>query len=226
MDALALVNGTAAMTGIAALNGLAARRCVDLAMRCTVTYAECLNGRLEAWERALGAVRPHPGQQEAHQRLLALSAGSQRLTPVHKHYLARQLGDDKPVRNSKAIPQDPYTIRCAPQLFGAILDVIDFHNSTAEALTQVHEIQAIGAITMAQGVDLLGKSGFGAASQELRDWVRTLSAAITTDRPLYADIRRVAEALQPGGGGTQSRRAQDPRAVPTNRGAAMDLPTA
>ncbi len=351
-DALALVNGTAAMTGIAALNGLAARRCVDLAMRCTVAYAECLNGRLEAWQSALGAVRPHPGQQEAHRRLLALSAGSQRLMPAGRHYLSRKLDEEMPVRNSKAIPQDPYTIRCAPQLFGAILDVIDFHNGvvdreinavtdnpiffpeddqvihggnffgqhvafaadsltnavtqiavhtermiaritdesqngvlpaflqgtdtglhsglmgaqvsasaivaelrslahpasiqsvptnannqdvvtmgtiaarkTAEALTQVREIQAIAAITMAQGVDLLSNTGFGAASQELRDWVRTFSAPITTDRPLYTDIRRIAEALQPGGcANSRQQRPRNPSTMSANPEAAADRP--
>ena len=326
-DALALVNGTAAMTGIAALNGQAARRCADVAMRCTVAYAECLNGRLEAWQSALGAVRRHPGQQEAHRRLLALSEGSERLMPARRHYLPGELDDGAPVRDSRAIPQDPYTIRCAPQLFGAILDVIDFHNGivdreinavtdnpifypdddevihggnfygqhvafaadtltnavtklavhtermiarltdenqngalpaflqgtdtglhsglmgaqvsasaivaelrslahpasiqsvptnannqdvvtmgtiaarkTADALTQVHELQAIGAITMAQGMDLLGTTDFSPASQGLRNWVRDFSLTVTTDRPLYGDIERLARALRNGSG--------------------------
>ena len=329
-DALALVNGTAAMTGIAALNGQTARRCADTAMRCTVAYAECLGGRLEAWQSALGAVRPHPGQQEAHRRLLALAEGSGRLVPAHKQYLPATLNDGAPVRNSKAIPQDPYTIRCAPQLFGAVLDVIDFHNDivdreinavtdnpiffpddeavihggnfygqhvafaadslsnamiklavhtermiarltdenqngglpaflqgtdtglnsglmgaqvsasaiaaelrslahpasiqsvptnannqdvvtmgtiaarkTADALIQVHELQAIGALTMAQGMDLLDNDGFSPASVALRDWVRELSPPITIDRPLYKDIDRVAQALRGDSGGSE-----------------------
>ena len=324
-DALALVNGTAAMTGIAALNGQAALRSVDTALRCTVAYAECLHGRLEAWQSTLGAVRPHPGQQEAHRRLLALSEGSERLIPAQPQYLPKQVDDAAPVHDSHAVLQDPYTIRCAPQLFGAILDVIDFHNTTvnreinavtdnpifdpdedavlhggnfygqhiafaadslsnavinlavhtermiaritderqngglpaflqgtdtglhsglmgaqvsasaivaelrslahpasiqsvptnannqdvvtmgtiaarktADALVQVHELQAIGALTMAQGMDLLGNDGFSPASVALRDWVRELSPPITTDRPLYKDIDRVAQALRGG----------------------------
>lgn len=322
-EALGLVNGTAAMTGIAALNGQAALRSVDFAIRCTVAYAECLHGRLEAWQPVLGIMRPHPGQQQAHQRLMALAEGSERLVPARPAYLPAGIGDAEPVRDSRSLPQDPYTIRCAPQLFGAILDVIDFHNSTvereinsvtdnpvfdeeaqavihggnfygqhvafaadslnnaivklavhtermvarltdenqngslpaflqgrhtglhsglmgaqvtasaivaelrslahpasiqsvptnannqdvvtmgtiaarktADAMVQVRELQAIGALTMAQAMDLLGGEGFGPASMMLRDWVREHAHVIESDRPLYADIERLARALE------------------------------
>jgi len=129
-DALGLVNGTAAMTGIAALNGCAAYRSLDLALRCTVGYAECLQGRIEAWHSKFGELRPHPGQQEVHRRLLSLAQGSKRLIARSPGYLPDNMDSATPVHNSNAIPQDPYTIRCAPQLFGAVLDVIDWHNTT------------------------------------------------------------------------------------------------
>ena len=324
-DALGLVNGTAAMTGIAALNGQAARRSLDVALRCTVTYAECLQGRVEAWHPTLGALRPHPGQQAVHRRLLGLAHDSKRLTPHLPQYLPSTLDDAAPVQNSHAVPQDPYTIRCAPQLFGAVLDVIEWHNTTvdreinavtdnpvfdpdaeavfhggnfygqhvafaadslsnalitlavhnerlvarltdenqngalpaflqgrdtglhsglmgaqvsasalvgelrslaqpasiqsvptnannqdvvtmgtiaarktANALTQVHELQAITTLTVAQAMDLLGTYGFSSESAALHAWVREHSASIADDRPLYGDIERLTRALQAG----------------------------
>ena len=326
-DALGLVNGTAAMTGIAALNGCAARRSLDLALRCTVGYAECLQGRIGAWHPALGALRPHPGQQEVHRRLIALAQGSGRLIAESPDYLPDDVDDAAPVRNSYAVPQDPYTIRCAPQLFGAVLDVIDWHDTTinreinavtdnpvfepetddifhggnfygqhvafaadtlsnaviklavhsersvarltdenqngalpaflqgrdtglhsglmgaqvsasaligelrtlaqpasiqsvptnannqdvvtmgtiaarktADVLTQVQELQAITALTVAQAMDLLSLDPFSPASRALHAWVREYSEPIVDDRPLYRDIEKLMLAIASGSG--------------------------
>ncbi len=129
-DGLALVNGTAAMTGIAALNATAARRALDWAQRLTVVYAECRGGRLEAWRPAIGALRPHPGQQAAHTALNALATDSRRLRPAAPTWLPEAVDGARPVGGAAEVPQDPYTIRCAPQLFGAVADALDHHETT------------------------------------------------------------------------------------------------
>ena len=129
-DGLALVNGTAAMTGIAALNATAARRALDWAQRLTVILAECRGSRLEAWRPELGELRPHPGQRASHVSLNGLAAGSQRLRPAAPTWLPETVNGDAPVGGAAEVPQDPYTIRCAPQLFGAIADALDYHETT------------------------------------------------------------------------------------------------
>ena len=129
-EGLAFVNGTSAMTGIAALNGVLARRAAGLALALTVLYAELLLGRAEAWRPEIGHVRPHPGQQEALRRLNALADGSERLRP---HRPPPRLSTDAQGRGllaAQEILQDPYTIRCAPQIVGAVLDVLRFHDDT------------------------------------------------------------------------------------------------
>jgi len=135
-DGLALVNGTAAMTGIAALNAAGARRAVELAQRLTVAAAEVHGARLEAWQPELGELRPHPGQQNAHARLNELATGSRRLVAAGPAWLPEELDG---VGEAADIPQDPYTLRCAPQLFGAVLDALEWHDTTVA--------REVGAVT-------------------------------------------------------------------------------
>jgi len=121
-DGLALVNGTAAMTGIAALNTAEMANAVDTALRLTVLHAEVLGGRRDAFDPRLGAARPHAGQQRALDRLNALMADSGRLHAAEP--VPPRLSD---VGDGEAAHQDAYTIRCAPQEFGAALDALDHH---------------------------------------------------------------------------------------------------
>lgn len=123
-DALALVNGTSAMTGIASVNGTGAERALRWSTLLCVGHAEVLNGRLEAWHPAFGQVRPHPGQQRLHRWLNQLVKPSAR-PPEDAH----TVNPGELTRLDSAI-QDPYSLRCAPQLLGAVSDQIGWHNQT------------------------------------------------------------------------------------------------
>lgn len=130
-EGLAFVNGTSAMTGIAAVTGVAAERAARLGLALTALYAELLRGRAEAYHPAIGRVRPHPGQVEALERLGRLLEGSARVTPHGPPPRLREVGADG-LRPRQPLLQDPYTVRCAPQLYGAVLDVLRFHRQTVE----------------------------------------------------------------------------------------------
>ena len=133
-EGLALVNGTSAMTGVAALNAVRARRAAALGLRLGVLYAEVLSGHAEAFDPRFGSARPHPGQRRVHARLAALIADSGRLQPsVQPPPFLEDQDPDGGVFADQALPQDPYTIRCLPQVFGAIEDVLDFHDSIVTA---------------------------------------------------------------------------------------------
>ena len=133
-EGLALVNGTSAMTGVAALNAVSARRASALALRLGVLYAEVLNGHAEAFDPRFGLARPHPGQRRVHARLAELIAGSGRLQPsVQPPPVLEDEDPDDGVFTDRALPQDPYTIRCLPQVFGAIEDMLDFHDAIVTA---------------------------------------------------------------------------------------------
>ena len=125
-DALALVNGTSAMTGIAGLNGTAANRALRWSTLLCAGHADVLNGRLEAWHPAFGEVRPHPGQQKLHRWLNRLvKASDQKLEDSETVEQGGLAYLDTPI-------QDPYSLRCAPQLLGAVSDQIDWHDLTVQ----------------------------------------------------------------------------------------------
>jgi len=69
---------------------------------------------------------------------------------------------------------------------------------TAEHLADAWRIQAILALAVAQGLDILDGSGRGAASpafRALRDRVRTVAPPLESDRPLSAEIEALASAM-------------------------------
>lgn len=156
-DALALVNGTAAMTGIAALNAAAMARAVETAMRLTVLYAEALGGRLDPYDPRFGQARPHPGQIAAHDSLNAIATGSRRLRPPEP--LPPVLPEGDGVLQDQELPQDAYTLRCAPQEFGAALDVLDFHARVVE--TELNSATDNPLIDAATGEVLQGGNFYG-----------------------------------------------------------------
>ncbi|MDG4648414.1 aromatic amino acid ammonia-lyase [Roseibacterium sp. SDUM158017] len=125
-DGLALVNGTSAMTGVALCNAVRARRLAEWSIALTAGLAEAMAARLEAWDMAFADARPHPGQRAATSALLARVAGASRL--VVAPIAARELRPDENGQEAR-IGQDAYTIRCAPQVIGAVLDTLDWHDA-------------------------------------------------------------------------------------------------
>ena len=128
-EGLALVNGTSAMAGVAALNGVRARRLLRAAALLSVAYAEVLGGHRAAWHKLTAVARPHPGQRRAAALLWALTADSPRLVPFQPlpGPIAAEI-DDTGVAHGRELPQDAYSIRCAPQALGAIDDMLVHHD--------------------------------------------------------------------------------------------------
>ncbi|WP_370400176.1 HAL/PAL/TAL family ammonia-lyase [Sulfitobacter sp. JB4-11] len=124
-DGLALVNGTSAMTGVGLINTRRAAQAIDWAITLTAAMAEAQGGRIEAWHPAFGVLRPHPRQAATASLLRARVAGS---TRVERSHLAdRRLAGLEPT-TEESIGQDAYTLRCAPQVIGAVWDTADWHS--------------------------------------------------------------------------------------------------
>jgi histidine ammonia-lyase len=109
-EGLTLLNGTQHMTSV---GGLAVH---DADMTCRVAdlagamSLEALKGTVRAFDERVVAARPHPGQLAVGAHLRALLAGSE-IAESHK--------DCGKV-------QDPYSLRCMPQVHGATRDVLAF----------------------------------------------------------------------------------------------------
>ncbi len=159
-DALALVNGTSAMTAIAALNQCRARRALELSAFLTVLYGELLDARLEALQPGLAELRPHPGQLWAQRSLLALAAPSRRLQAVEQP--PPRLPDAVPGNGTlqqQPMPQDAYTFRCAPQHLGAVFDTLAFHGEVVAQ--ELHAVTDNPVFLPERGEVLHGGNFFG-----------------------------------------------------------------
>ncbi|MBZ0114921.1 MAG: histidine ammonia-lyase [Thermoanaerobaculia bacterium] len=108
-EGLALINGTQAMTAQLALSVLDVRRLVKLADLFGALATDAMRGTDCAFDARLHALRPHPGQGESALNLWQLLQGSA-IRESHRR-------DDIRV-------QDPYSIRCMPQVHGAVRDVL------------------------------------------------------------------------------------------------------
>ena len=115
-EGLALINGTHLM---AAAGGLAVReaaRLVDAAVVAAALSLEAFKGSTVPFDERLHALRPQPGQQAVAARLRALLAGS---PVVASHADCGRV-------------QDPYTLRCAPQVIGAVSDAVAYVTGALE----------------------------------------------------------------------------------------------
>jgi len=124
-DGLALVNGTSAMTGLAMLNAVDAARALGWSVRLGAALGEVLGGRAEAWAKEFGNARPHPGQIWASERLRACLGESQAIIRIP---IASATRSDPATGIAETAGQDAYSLRCIPQIAGAVADALEWHD--------------------------------------------------------------------------------------------------
>ncbi|MFM8320417.1 MAG: histidine ammonia-lyase [Chloroflexota bacterium] len=108
-EGLALTNGTAVMTALGVLQTVRAEHYSQTADIAGCLSLEALNGTDLAFDERIHSLRPFPRQQECARYLRRLLEGS-RLTREH----------------SSLNVQDAYTLRCIPQVHGAVRDAIAY----------------------------------------------------------------------------------------------------
>jgi histidine ammonia-lyase len=108
-EGLALLNGTQGMHAVGGLSILRAQRLAHVADIAGAMSLEALKGTPAAFDPRLQEARPHPGQKAAASHLLALLQGSE-IRESHR-------------QNDPRI-QDAYSLRCMPQVHGAVRGVL------------------------------------------------------------------------------------------------------
>ncbi|HZW00045.1 MAG TPA: histidine ammonia-lyase [Candidatus Deferrimicrobium sp.] len=110
-EGLALLNGTQMMTAIGALSLAAAERLARTASVAAAMSTEALRGTEVAFSAAYQSTRPHPGQVRtaAELRWLLRDSELQRSHHADSHRI-----------------QDPYSLRCVPQVHGAARDALAY----------------------------------------------------------------------------------------------------
>jgi len=110
-EGLALLNGTQAMLALALLALREAEILVDTADVSAALSLDALRGSPAAFDARIASVRPHPGHATTARNIERLNRGSE-IRESHR-------SPDKDPR-----VQDSYSLRCAPQVHGAVRDAL------------------------------------------------------------------------------------------------------
>ncbi len=103
-EGLAFNNGTAVMTGIAAIALARAKILMNVADIATALTLEAVCGESRAFDKSVHDLRPHPGQIVSASNVRKVIDGSKLIASVADRI------------------QDSYSLRCAPQVNGAVRD--------------------------------------------------------------------------------------------------------
>jgi histidine ammonia-lyase len=110
-EGLALINGTDGMLGMLLLAITDLRRLLKVADITAAMSVEGLFGTDDVFADDLHALRPHPGQAASARNLCKIMAGSE-IRESHRTEACTRV-------------QDAYSLRCAPQVAGAVRDTVD-----------------------------------------------------------------------------------------------------
>lgn len=109
-EGLSLLNGTEGMLAQGCIAVHRARQLADAADAACALSVEALMGSSRPFESRIHELRPHPGQAESASRIAGLLDGSE-IDASHHDDFAHKV-------------QDAYSLRCAPQVHGAVRDTI------------------------------------------------------------------------------------------------------
>lgn len=107
-DGLALINGTSVMLALGTLALIEAKKVMKLADIIASVTLDAVRGTAAAFDERISILKPQPGQLDVSRNLLKIINGSE-IVVSHK--------DDGKV-------QDPYSLRCIPQVHGACRQTI------------------------------------------------------------------------------------------------------
>ena len=179
-EALALVNGTQAMAAVGTLAFLRAERLVRTADIVGAMSLEALRGTEAAFDERIQRVRPIQGQAQVAKNIRQLVAGSAITAP-----------DQNPRT------QDAYSLRCIPQVHGAIREVLAFVRKTLEI--EINSATDNPLIFADDGVVLSGGNFHGEALAVALDFL-----AMAVSEVANISDRRTARLIDPNLSGLPS----------------------
>src|SRR5438128_2353397 len=193
-EGLAFVNGTQAQTGMAALLVDDAWVLWRTAHAAAAMSLEAVRGTPDPFDARIHDARPHPLQQRSAALLRDLLAGSE-IRESH--------------RENDPRVQDAYSLRCTPQVLGAVGEGLAFAerlvttelNAAWKAeriLGNAAHIVAVELLAGAQGLEFLKPLAPGQGVRRTYAGVRKVAEALVGDRPFTEDIERVTVGIREG----------------------------
>lgn len=172
-EGLALINGTQAMTACGALAIQRANDIKKMADLIASLTSEGLSGIIDAYDPKIAEIRPHQGQKDSAENLRNILKGSGLTT-----------------RQGEVRVQDPYTLRCIPQVHGGSREAIDYVERVVN--TEINSVTDNPLIFTEQGEIISGGNFHG---QPMAIALDTLAIAISE----FANIseRRIERLVNP-----------------------------
>lgn len=119
-EGLAVMNGTSVMTGIGIVNALYAQRAIEWSVMATVMICEMVDSYDDYFSEELNKSKRHKGQQQVAATIKKRLDNSQYTKKREQQLYSTQR--DEQVFTEKV--QEYYSIRCVPQIVGAILETV------------------------------------------------------------------------------------------------------
>jgi len=191
-EPLAIMNGTAMMTGIAALVADRSEKILNAAICATALCIHAVGGNAHHYHPVISEAKPHPGQAAVAARIAALIASDH-----------PQAGF---APESPETLQDPYSIRCAPQILGVLADALHWVRKWVK--TEANSANDNPLFDPQTGRVLLGGNFYGGHIAFAMDGLKSALASVAdaadrqvalmvdanTNRGLPADLVRAEEA--------------------------------
>jgi len=121
-EGIALNNGTQMMAAIGTLAVYDAERLIKTAEIAATMSLEALSGIYDAFDERIHQVRPHLGQITTARNIRSLIFGSKNVKSSNSMLKEKM---NRP-------PQDPYSLRCIPQVFGTVRDTTAYVRKVIE----------------------------------------------------------------------------------------------
>lgn len=162
-EGLAIVNGTSTMAGLMLYNLKHVNFLVTLSEICTAWQCLLLQGRREAFGAFINEVaKTNPGQKQVAQHIRGL---------LEEENYAPRRGQEVKVQASETVEfiQDPYSLRCAPQILGPIRE-----NLTAAWNALEHEINSVtdNPVIDVEGRLEMGGNFYGGYLSQFMDYTK------------------------------------------------------
>ena len=129
-EGLALINGTACMSGIFALLCAEASHLLNLSIHTAAIAAEIVNGFTDSFSSQLQSFRPHPGQVKVAELMRKIVQGSKRLRDRKKFQGEKVLAEE--IYIIPEAVQEVYSLRCVPQILGPIWETLEEAKRTTQ----------------------------------------------------------------------------------------------
>jgi phenylalanine ammonia-lyase len=134
-EGIALINGTTTMTGMATMVAYDGTYLSLLVLSCCTLALEALRGTDHPFQETIQKLKNHPGQVKAAaicRKFLDGSRYVRNLDEIRNGLACKRNAASQEISRSDEPIQNPYSLRCAPQGIGPVLDAMEEHRATIE----------------------------------------------------------------------------------------------